>query len=76
MKLISIIIGKQSNFENTDNSEIKLTEVIPLTNLAWSKNWSVYKSDDKKVAANYRPISLLSKIAQILEKIILKSTLY
>ena len=55
-----IIIVNQSLCTGKFPHRIKYAKVIPL-----------YKKDDNKLVGNYRPISLLSSLAKIFEKIVL-----
>ena len=60
---LSIIIN-QSLCSGIFPSKLKLAEVIPL-----------YKKEDQRVFGNYRPISLLSSISKIFEKVAFKQIL-
>ena len=60
---LSIIIN-QSLCSGIFPSKLKLAKVIPL-----------YKKEDQRVFGNYRPISLLSSISKIFEKVAFKPIL-
>ena len=60
IKPISIIVNK-SLYEGQVPEQMKMAKVVP-----------IFKSKDKEVFNNYRPISLLPSISKILEKVVHK----